>query len=119
MKKHYSFIKTELVPSKTELEILQVLWSNGPSTVRFVHNELNHKKKEIQYTSTLKIMQIMIEKGLAVRDESLMKHVYKASVEEKMTKDLLLDRFMELMYNGSASRLVMQLLDSKNTSKED
>ena len=67
--------KTE--PTKSELEILQVLWEHGPSTVRFVNDHLNAKKRAVQYTGTLKLMQIMAEKGILKRDESNMKHVYK------------------------------------------
>jgi len=106
-------------PTKSELEILQVLWKNGPSTVRFVNDQLNEQKREVQYTSTLKLMQIMAEKGLVTRDESQMKHVYKPAVEEGKTKSFLLDRFVDTMYEGSASSLMMQLLGNKKTSKEE
>lgn len=106
-------------PTKSELEILQVLWTHGPSTVRFVNDQLNAQKREVQYTSTLKLMQIMATKGLVARDESQMKHVYSAAVEEQKTKSLLLGRFVDTMYNGSASSLMMQLLGNKNTSKEE
>src|SRR5689334_2622510 len=106
-------------PTKSELEILQVLWKNGPSTVRFVNDQLNEQKREVQYTSTLKLMQIMAEKELVTRDESQMKHVYKAAVEEGKTKSFLLDRFVDTMYEGSASSLMMQLLGNKKTSKEE
>lgn len=106
-------------PTKSELEILQVLWQHGPSTVRFVNDELNRLKREVQYTSTLKLMQIMVEKGLLDRDDSQMKHVYKPAVEENRTKGFLLDKFLESMYNGSASSLMMQLLGNKKTSKKE
>jgi predicted transcriptional regulator len=106
-------------PTKSELEILQVLWQHGPSTVRFVNDQLNEQKREVQYTSTLKLMQIMVEKGLLNRDESQMKHVYSAAAEEDKTKSFLLDRFVEAMYNGSASNLMMQLLGNKKTSKKE
>jgi predicted transcriptional regulator len=106
-------------PTKSELEILQVLWQHGPSTVRFVNDQLNEMKREVQYTSTLKLMQIMVEKGLLVRDESQMKHVYSAAAEESKTKSYLLDRFVDSMYNGSASQLMMQLLGNKKTSKKE
>ena len=106
-------------PTKSELEILQVLWKHGPSTVRFVNDRLNEERREVQYTSTLKLMQIMAEKGLVVRDESQMKHVYRPAAEESKTKSFLLNRFVETMYNGSASSLLMQLLGNKNTSKEE
>jgi len=109
--------KTE--PTKSELEILQVLWQHGPSTVRFVNDQLNELKREVQYTSTLKLMQIMVEKGLLVRDETQMKHVYTAGADETKTKSFLLDRFVDSMYNGSASKLMMQLLGNKNTSKKE
>ncbi|MGZ5189763.1 MAG: BlaI/MecI/CopY family transcriptional regulator [Flavisolibacter sp.] len=106
-------------PTKSELEILQVLWKHGSSTVRFVNDQLNEMKREVQYTSTLKLMQIMVEKGLLVRDESQMKHVYSAAAEELKTKSYLLDRFVDSMYNGSASQLMMQLLGNKKTSKKE
>ena len=106
-------------PTKSELEILQVLWLHGPSTVRAVNDILNEQKREVQYTSTLKLMQIMVEKELLSRDESQMKHVYSAAVEEQSTKGHLLDRFVDTMYNGSASSLMMQLLGNKKTSKKE
>ena len=109
--------KTE--PTKSELEILQVLWEYGPSTVRFVNDQLNAKKRIVQYTGTLKLMQIMAEKGILQRDESNMKHVYKTAVEEQKTKGFLLERFVDSLYNGSASNLMMQLLGNKNTSKKE
>ncbi|MEJ7671747.1 MAG: BlaI/MecI/CopY family transcriptional regulator [Chitinophagaceae bacterium] len=106
-------------PTKAELEILQVLWQNGPSTVRLVNEKLNQQKREVNYTSTLKLMQIMVEKGILKRDQSNMKHVYEPIVEEKKAKGYLLDRFLESMYQGSASNLVLQLLGNKKTSKKE
>src|SRR5882672_6415814 len=97
-------------PTRSELEILQVLWQHGPSTVRFVNDSLNEQKRAVQYTSTLKLMQIMVEKGILKRDESNMKHVYSAALEEQKTKGFLLERFVDSMYNGSPSSLLMQLL---------
>ena len=105
-------------PTKAELEILQVLWAQGPSTVRFVNDKLN-EQREVNYTSTLKTMQIMADKGLVRRDESRMKHVYHAAEEEQKTKDHLLDKFVESVYQGAAGKLVMQLLGNRPTSKED
>src|SRR5687768_12975517 len=93
-------------PTKSELEILQVLWQHGPCTVRFVNDHLNENKREVQYTSTLKLMQIMVEKGLLIRDESNMKHVYSASQEEQKIKGFLLERFVDSLYNGSAGKLM-------------
>ncbi|RRB04066.1 BlaI/MecI/CopY family transcriptional regulator [Larkinella rosea] len=105
-------------PTKAELDILTVLWKHGPSTVRFVHEQLN-TFKEVNYTTTLKQMQLMAEKGLLSRDESQMKHVYGVAEEEQKTKSYLLDRFVNHLYEGSAGNLVMQLLDSKKASKDE
>lgn len=106
-------------PTRSELEILQVLWKHGPSTVRFVNDMLNEQKRAVQYTSTLKLMQIMVEKEILKRDESAMKHIYSAAVEEKTFKGVLLERFVDSMYDGSATSLMMQLLGNKKTSKEE
>lgn len=105
-------------PTRSELEILQVLWEIGPSTVRDVNNELL-KQKDVNYTTTLKLMQIMADKGILARDESQMKHVYRVAEEEQKTKDRLLEKFVDSLYDGSASKLVMRLLGNKKTSKED
>ena len=106
-------------PTKSELEILQVLWQYGPSTVRFVNDKLNEQTRKVQYTSTLKLMQIMNDKGMLKRDNTNMKHVYYTAEEEQKTKNYLLERFVNSMYNGSASSLVMQLLGNKKTSKKE
>lgn len=106
-------------PTKSELEILQVLWKHGPSTVRFVNDTLNEQKRAVQYTSTLKLMQIMAEKEILKRDETNMKHIYSPALEEQKTKSFLLDRFVDSMYDGSASSLMMQLLGNKKTSKKE
>ncbi len=106
-------------PTKSELEILQVLWQYGPSNVRFVNDTLNEQKREVQYSSTLKLMQIMVDKGLLKRDESSMKHIYAAAQDESKTKNHLLEQFVKTMYNGSASGLLMQLLGNKKTSKKE
>ena len=104
-------------PTKSELEILQLLWQFGPSKVRFVNDQLNEQKRSVQYSSTLKLMQIMVEKNLLEADKSEMKHIYKPIVEEKKTKNLLLEKFVDNMYNGSSSSLMMQLLGNKRTTK--
>jgi BlaI family penicillinase repressor len=110
--------KQQADPTKSELEILQVLWEHGPSTVRSVHDELL-KQKDVNYTTTLKLMQIMGEKGLLKRDESQMKHIYSVAEEEQKTKAYLLDKFVNTMYKGSASKLVLQLLGNKKASKAE
>jgi predicted transcriptional regulator len=106
-------------PTKAELEILQVLWQEGPSTVRTVNDKLNEEKRELNYTSTLKLMQIMLEKGLLTRDDTQMKHVYAAAEEENKTKGFLLQRFVDNLYNGSPSSLMMQLLGAKKPSQKE
>ena len=105
-------------PTRAELEILRVLWEHGPSTVRFVYDQLS-RDRDIIYTSTLKVMQNMTEKGLLKRDESSMKHIYHVAEAEQATKGFLLDQFVNSLFKGSASGLVMQLLDNDTTSKED
>jgi BlaI family penicillinase repressor len=111
-------LKSKSEPSKAELDILTVIWKHGPSTVRFVHNQLA-LIKEVNYTTTLKQMQLMTEKDILKRDESNMTHIYSVSEEEQKTKGQLLDRFISHIYDGSAGNLVLQLLDNKNASPKD
>jgi predicted transcriptional regulator len=106
-------------PTKSELEILQVLWQHGPNTVRFVNDRLNEHKREVQYASTLKLMQIMAEKGLLIRDESQVKHIYCPASEEYKTKSLLLDRFVDSLFNGSVSNLMLHFLNNKKVSSKE
>jgi len=106
-------------PTKSEMDVLQVLWTLGPSTVRTVHDTLNAQKEAVQYTTTLKLMQVMTEKGMLQRDESSMKHVYSPLLDEEKTKGLVLGRFVDSMYNGSVSNLVMALLDNEKTSARE
>lgn len=105
-------------PTKAELEILGVIWEYGTSTVRFVNDKLN-EQREVNYTTTLKLMQIMVEKGILCRDESSMKHAYSVAEEEQETKAHLLEKFVNTLYKGSASKLVMQLLGHNKTSKKE
>ena len=106
-------------PTRSELEILQVLWQYGPSTVRFVNDRLNEHKREVQYASTLKLMQIMADKGLLRRDESQVKHIYSAATEAYKTKSLLLDRFVDSLFGGSVSSLMQHLLDHQQASQQE
>ena len=106
-------------PTKSELEILQVLWQFGPSTARFVNDHLNKEKREVIYMSTLKLMQIMTEKGFLNKDESQLRHIYTASVDEGRTKGVMLDRVVDNLFNGSASSLMMQLLGNKQLTPEE
>lgn len=105
-------------PTESELEILQVLWAKGPSTVRQVNEHLS-QAKEIGYTTTLKLMQIMHEKGLLSRTEEGRYHIYQALIGEEETQQHLLDRFVDTAFRGSAMKLVMQALgNSKATPQE-
>jgi len=106
-------------PTKSELEILQVLWQHGPNTVRFVNDRLNEHKREVQYASTLKLMQIMAEKGLLIRNESQVKHIYSPASEEYKTKSLLLDRFVDSLFDGSVSNLMLHFLNNKKVSPKE
>ncbi|TDO24702.1 BlaI/MecI/CopY family transcriptional regulator [Pedobacter duraquae] len=106
----------EIVPTKTELDVLRTLWQYGPSTVRFVHDKLNEQKEAVIYTSTLKLMQVMKEKGMLNRDESQMKHVYTPAMEEGKVKGNMLGRFVDTIYDGSPSNLMMALLGNEKTS---
>lgn len=112
-------IPADVTPTKTEMDVLQVLWQYGPSTVRFVHDKLNEQKEAVIYTSTLKLMQVMKEKGMLERDETNMKHIYSAAVEESKVKGNMLGRFVDSMYNGSPSDLMVALLGNDKTSAEE
>lgn len=111
--------RESMEPTKAQLEILQVLWKNGPSTVRFVNDRLNEQKQAVGYTSTLKLMQIMFEKELLKRDDSNMTHIYSAALEETKTKRLVLEKFVDSMYNGSVRELMLELLGNEKTSHKD
>ncbi|HEX6429487.1 MAG TPA: BlaI/MecI/CopY family transcriptional regulator [Niastella sp.] len=119
MKSNKKDKKTPVEPTKSELEILQVLWQLGPSSARIVNDYINKEKRPVIYMSTLKLMQIMIEKGLLKKDESQMTHIYRAAVEEKKTKKFLLDKVIDNLFNGSAGNLMMQLLDDKKISQTE
>src|SRR5918993_2948952 len=98
-------------PTESELEILQVLWDRGIATVREVHEELS-KTKEAGYTTTLKLMQIMHEKGIVKRDESLRTHVYQPAVNKEKTQKHLLSKMIDSLFGGSSTQLVLQALGS-------
>ena len=105
-------------PTESELEILQILWQAGPSSVRFVNDELN-KQREVGYTTTLKLMQIMLEKGLVARDAQSRTHIYTAAVSEANMQKQLLKKFVDSTFRGSALKLVMQALGDNKTSSEE
>lgn len=105
-------------PTESELEILKILWEHGDCTVRQVH-ELFAANKEIGYTTTLKLMQIMHGKGLVGRDERNKTHIYKALVSRENTEQQILGKMINELFDGSAARLVMQALGNHKASDEE
>lgn len=110
--------KDALRPTDAELDILRVLWLRGPSTVREVYEALN-KTRAAGYTTVLKFMQIMTDKGLLVRNEDQRAHVYEASVPQAETQRMLVGELLDKAFGGSAANLVMQALASKPASAEE
>ncbi len=111
------------VPTDSELDILQVLWQSGPQTVRYVNETLNKKRgedeKEIGYTTTLKFMQIMLDKGLLERDIIDRSHIYKPSVSEEQTQTQVLRGVMDAAFRGSATSLVLRALGSGTATPDE
>ncbi len=105
-------------PTESELEILQILWSEGGSTVKAV-NEILNLKRDTGYTTTLKILQIMNEKGLVFRNEDERSHVYSAAIYENDVQKVLVDKLLDSAFSGSAAKLVMQALGNSKPSKEE
>ncbi|MDY7226392.1 BlaI/MecI/CopY family transcriptional regulator [Hyalangium rubrum] len=103
-------------PTDAELAILRVLWARGPSTVRDVHASLQDGSG---YTTVLKMMQIMTEKGLVVRDESQRAHIYSARATQQKTQRQLVTDLVDRAFGGSPAQLAMQALSSKKTSPEE
>ncbi|MBB6236390.1 putative transcriptional regulator [Pedobacter sp. AK013] len=104
-------------PTEGEMEILQVLWQKGNATVREVHEALN--KKDAGYTTTLKLMQILHEKGMVERDTNQKTHIYKALVSRDKTEKQLVNKMIDNVFNGSAARLVMQALGNHTASADE
>ena len=113
----YKMNNTTIKPTEGELEILQVLWKKGTCTVREVYENLN--KQNSGYTTTLKFMQIMLEKGLVDRDTSAKTHIYSALVNQEKTQQQMVNKMIDNVFNGSAARLVMQALGNQTTSQEE
>jgi len=105
-------------PTEGELAILSILWDQGPSTVGQVQEALS-KERETGYTTALKLLQIMTEKGLVARDESKRAHVYRAKFTEEQTQQQLVGDLLERAFGGSAARLVVQALSSRRASKKE
>lgn len=105
-------------PTESELEILQVLWEKGIASVREVHEELL-KSKDAGYTTTLKLMQIMNEKGLVKRDDSVKTHIYQAAVSREKTQKHLLGKMITTLFGGSTTQLVMQALGNHEATEDE
>jgi predicted transcriptional regulator len=103
-------------PTDAELAILRVLWSRGPSTVRHVAEALD---REAGYTTVLKLLQIMTEKRLVVRDESARTHIYQAAYSQEQTERQLVTDLLDRVFDGSAAKLVLQALASNKASPEE
>lgn len=105
-------------PTESELEILRVLWGKSTATVRDVHEELA-KMKDVGYTTTLKLMQIMHEKGLVKRDDSSKTHIYQANVSREKTQKMMLGKMIDTLFGGSPTELVMQALGNHKASADE
>ena len=105
-------------PTDAELQILQVLWDHGPSTVRSIHDRLS-ESRDTAYATTVKMLVIMFDKGLVVRDDSVRPQIYRAATSRKRTQKRMLKEFIQKVYDGSAASVVLQALSSKKASKED
>src|SRR6202171_444240 len=105
-------------PTASELEILRVLWNRGPSTVREVHDSLS-QKKDLGYTTVLKLLQIMTAKGTVRRNEAQRAHVYEAGIPAEQTKRQLAGDMLQRVFEGSASQLMMHALAGRKASREE
>jgi BlaI family penicillinase repressor len=108
----------EIKPTESELEILQVMWKMGACTVRDVHEELA-KNKDAGYTTTLKLMQIMHDKGLVERDTTAKTHIYKPLVSQAAAQQNALDKILSTVFKGSTADLVIQALGNHRASKDE
>ena len=105
-------------PTDSELEILQVLWENGPMTVRELNDYMN-KKRRVGYTTSLKMMQIMTEKGLLTRDTSLRSHIYVPALKPEDVQSNILDHVLKTVFKGDRSRMVLQAMGNHTASHEE
>ena len=108
----------KLKPTESELEILQILWDKENATVREVHEELS-KNKDSGYTTTLKLLQIMFEKGLVTRDDSNKTHIYQPAITKQKTQKQMLDKMINTLFAGSSTQLVLQALGNQKASKDE
>lgn len=105
-------------PTASELAILAILWDQGPLPVKAIHEKLS-EEKEVVYTTILKTMQVMMDRGFLDRESQGRKHIYRAVIAREDTQDSLLDSFMNRAFGGSAKALAMRALGNYHTSKED
>jgi len=105
-------------PTGKELEILNVLWQTGPATVRQINEQIS-KQQKTGYTTTLKLMQIMTDKGLLVRDGSNFQHIYKPAISQEKTQNKIVGELLDKAFAGSAEKLVMRALSAKKVSAEE
>ena len=105
-------------PTEAELEILHILWQSGASSVRYVNEKLC-ENREVGYTTTLKMMQMMFEKGLLQRDDTARTHIYTPAMPQEDTQKHLLNHFVDSAFKGSAMQLVMQALGNHDASKDE
>ncbi len=105
-------------PTESELEILQLLWEHGPLTVRDLNDKLN-KQRRVGYTTSLKMMQIMTEKGLLTRDTALRSHIYSPALLPEDVQSNVLDHVLKTVFLGDRSKLVLQALGNQNVSHEE
>ncbi|MCO5286414.1 MAG: BlaI/MecI/CopY family transcriptional regulator [Chitinophagaceae bacterium] len=110
--------KETIKPTESELEILQILWEKGEATVREVHEVLSETKTS-GYTTTLKFMQIMFDKGLVTRDESAKSHTYKPAVNKKKMQRFYVDKMIKRLFSGSPSQLIIQALGQHKATQDD
>jgi predicted transcriptional regulator len=111
-------MSSKLQPTDGELEILQILWLDGPSSVREINDQLN-EKRDVGYTTTLKIMQIMLEKGILTRNAESRSHIYKANIPESNVKTNMVNELINQAFHGSAFKMVMQALGNNKTTTEE
>jgi len=107
-----------LKPTESELEVLQVIWEFGPSTVRFINDRLN-LNKTVGYTTTLKIMQIMTEKGILSRNTNDRTHIYSSLLSQDTAQQQMLDKLLKSVFGGSAKNLVIQALGNHKSTKKE
>ncbi len=105
-------------PTEAELEVLGLLWNNGPSTVKEI-NDLLNQEKEVGYTTTLKIMQIMFDKNILTREKLGRSHIYNAAINKGETQGILLEKFLKTTFSSSASKLVMQAIGRASTTQNE